>query len=114
VERRWREQKERELAGLTFADDVDELERLERELQQPDGEDDDMMVDAIAREEEEEIDAMVSMFQAASSQQQLPAPPDSANGYAFSDDEDYDSLFMDFVSQDDSQDMACSGEMDIS
>jgi hypothetical protein len=83
------------------------------ETTQPPSEDlDEMMVDSHAREEEAELDAMLSMYEAPSSSQ-APARPDSP---CLSDDDDYDSLFMDLLSQQgqSSQDIVLSGEMDMS
>jgi hypothetical protein len=56
---------------------------------------DEMMADTIAEREEAELDAMISSFaqQTASSQISRPDSPH------FSDDEDYDALFTDFLSQ---------------
>lgn len=71
---------------------------------------DDMMVDVLEHEEEAEIDALISS---------MPTEPSSSNALRpdspqWSDDEDYDALFMDFISQDDTQEIVSSGQMDMS
>jgi hypothetical protein len=74
--------------------------------------DEDAIVDEIARREESELDAMVSFYLDASSQDVQPAP---ASPGRWSDDEDYDQLFMDIaLSQDPSQTDPPLQEMDMS
>lgn len=71
---------------------------------------DDLMIDDIAQQEQAELDALVSSYGQDSGlpqQQQESAPSDP---YNLSDDEDYDALFMDLVSQETSQDT----QMDMS
>ncbi|KAI1418473.1 hypothetical protein F5Y13DRAFT_184113 [Hypoxylon sp. FL1857] len=107
LERQRRQQKNTDLDGMMFEDEIEDFVELQRETQQ---DPDDMMVDVIAQEEEEELNAMLSMYEAQSSQ-----PPAGPASPAISDDEDYDSLFMDFLSQQRSnQDCMSSGQMDIS
>ncbi|KAI0836773.1 hypothetical protein F5Y06DRAFT_298463 [Hypoxylon sp. FL0890] len=108
LERQRRQQKNTDLDGMVFEDEIEDFVELQRETQQ---DPDDMMVDAIAQEEEEELNAMLSMYEAQSSQ-----PPSDPASSAISDDEDYDSLFMDFLSQQQpsSQDFISSGQMDMS
>ncbi|KAL0942675.1 uncharacterized protein CTRU02_200561 [Colletotrichum truncatum] len=69
---------------------------------------DDMMVDVIAQEEQEELDALLSSYSQCSEAQ---APPDP---YNLSDDEDYDALFLSLVSQENHPPDASSQEMDMS
>ncbi|OTA93906.1 hypothetical protein M434DRAFT_30412 [Hypoxylon sp. CO27-5] len=108
LERQRRQQKNMDLDGMVFEDEIEDFVELQRETQR---DPDDMMVDAIAQEEEEELNAMLSMYEAQSSQ-----PPVGPASPAISDDEDYDSLFMDFLSQQrsSSQDFISSGQMDMS
>ncbi|KAI1778697.1 hypothetical protein F4818DRAFT_307704 [Hypoxylon cercidicola] len=110
LDRHWRQQKNADLDGMVFEDEIEDIPELQYDTRQNP---DDMMVDAMAQEEEEEINAMLSMLEAQSSQSpQLPAGLPSS---APSDDEDYDSIFRDLMSQDrSSQDFALSGQMDIS
>lgn len=89
--------------------------------------DDDAMADEMAREEQLEIDAMISDLSPHQDQHQnrhqhswVDRTPDSPY---LSDDEDYDSLFMDMISNpaaenhfayQSSQDAVCSSQMDLS
>ncbi|KAI1140213.1 hypothetical protein F5Y05DRAFT_411275 [Hypoxylon sp. FL0543] len=109
LERQRLQQKNTDLDGMVFEDEIEDFVELQRETQPQDP--DDIMVDAIAQEEEEELNAMLSTYEAQSSQRPVgPASP------AISDDEDYDSIFMDFLSQQQvsSQDIISSGQMDMS
>ncbi|KAI1643756.1 uncharacterized protein F4817DRAFT_348889 [Daldinia loculata] len=110
LDRQRRDQKNADLDGMVFEDEIEDIAELQREaMDNPD----DMMIDAIAQEEEEELDAMLSMFEA---QTQSSQPPIGAASPAISDDEDYDHLFMDFLSQQErnSQGFISSGQMDMS
>ncbi|KAE9570773.1 hypothetical protein CGCF415_v009811 [Colletotrichum fructicola] len=71
---------------------------------------DDMMVDAIAQEEQDELDALLSSYSQSSDAQQ----PAKSDPYNLSDDEDYDELFMSLVSQESAVPDASSQEMDMS
>lgn len=72
---------------------------------------DDMMVDMFEQEQQAELEALVSSI--PGTQQQLSSrPPDSPH---LSDDDDYDALFMDYLSQEQQGQMpASSGDMDLS
>ncbi|KAF6821934.1 hypothetical protein CPLU01_12330 [Colletotrichum plurivorum] len=71
---------------------------------------DDLMIDDIAQQEQAELDALVSSYgQDLGSPQQQQASAQS-DPYNLSDDEDYDALFMDLVSQETNQDT----QMDMS
>lgn len=98
-----------DIDGLVFNDELEDIAENPREVQE---ETDDMMVDAIAREEEAELDAMLALLDTASSPQ-APRRPDTPS---LSDDEDYDTLFMDMLSQqrDDRDEFILSGQMDMS
>lgn len=106
---RRRQEKDMDIDGLVFNDEVEDIAENPREVQE---ETDDMMVDAIAREEEAELEAMLSLLDTTSSPQ-VPRRPDTPS---LSDDEDYDTLFMDMLSQqrDDSDEFILSGHMDMS
>ncbi|KAI1501812.1 hypothetical protein F5X99DRAFT_408622 [Biscogniauxia marginata] len=91
--RQWRKQKDTDIDGFVFEDELDDISELQRKTPQDD--DDHMMVDTMAQEEEQELDAMISMFE-ADSFTRLPTRPTSP---LLSDDEDYDSLFRDLLSQ---------------
>ncbi|OTA99884.1 hypothetical protein M426DRAFT_324774 [Hypoxylon sp. CI-4A] len=103
-----RDQKNADIDGIVFEDEIEDFRELQQQeaTQNPD----DMMVDVIAQEEEE-LNAMLSMFESQSSQP-LPRP----SSPALTDDEDYDDIFMDILSQQGSgsQDIVLSGQMDIS
>jgi hypothetical protein len=77
---------------------------------------DDLMIDVMAREEEAEIDALLEAWSQEDTRQDHAitdsvVAPDSPR---FSDGEDYDSLFADFLNSEDmSQDAAWSQEMEM-
>ncbi|KAK8049973.1 hypothetical protein PG994_011703 [Apiospora phragmitis] len=127
LDRRRRQQKESDIDGFVFEDEIDQDIPKEAAAMatggdlHPPGEDiDDMMLDAMEQDE----DAMLSMYEAEalSTQPQQPhqgAPPRSGSPFV-SDDEDYDDIFMDLLSHrpqefsTPSHDFASSGEMDTS
>jgi hypothetical protein len=74
--------------------DIDDAERIEEEISQSQ-QVDDMMVDAIAQEEEAELDALLSSMP----RDDVDMPEERPSSPYFSEDEDYDALFMDFISQ---------------
>ncbi|KXX81943.1 hypothetical protein MMYC01_200316 [Madurella mycetomatis] len=76
----------------------DEVEELEQERQEGEGmrrdvdmDVDALMVDDIEQQEEAELEALVSTWEGAG--------PKTSSSPHFSDDEDYDGLFMDLISQ---------------
>lgn len=110
--------KNTDIDGLVFEDEIDEIPDLRAEASRSPQDPDEMMVDSIAEAEEQELDAMLSLWEAPPPSQastQAPARTDSPN---LSDDEDYDSLFMDLLSSQaqpsSSPDLVLSGQMDIS
>ncbi|KAI1808982.1 hypothetical protein F4811DRAFT_548553 [Daldinia bambusicola] len=110
LDKKRREQKNADLDGMVFEDEIEDFAELQRQtIENPD----DMMVDVIAQEEEQELDAMLSMFEA---QTQSSQPPAGEASPTISDDEDYDHLFMDYLSQQEqnSQTFISSGQMDMS
>ncbi|KAI3325861.1 hypothetical protein HD806DRAFT_488459 [Xylariaceae sp. AK1471] len=109
LNRQWRQQKDMDLDGFVFNDEIEDVPENPNEVQY---ETDNMMVDAIAQEEEAEVDAMLSLLDTRSSSQ-VPEPPYMAS---LSDDEDYDTLFMDILSRQegDSKGFVPSGQMDMS
>ncbi|KAI1085125.1 hypothetical protein F5B20DRAFT_131108 [Whalleya microplaca] len=111
IQRRWREQKNTDLDGIMFEDELDDIPEFSQESSQ---DSDDIMVDTLAQEEEEELNAMLSMLETQSSPQQ---PVQQSEPPSLSDDEDYDDIFMDLLSQEEegsSQDFVSSGQMDMS
>lgn len=136
-----RQAKNADLDGLVFESDIEEASRLREEgdaaaaaasssaaaswrtdgASNPDA--DEMMVDTLEREqraEVEEYEAMMSSIRDGGAdgqnwgQQREQKPPDSPH---LSDDDDYDALFMDYLSQEQQslgQAPASSGEMDLS
>ncbi|KAI8957847.1 hypothetical protein F5Y11DRAFT_352104 [Daldinia sp. FL1419] len=110
LDRQRREQKNADLDGMVFEDEIEDIAELQRETI---GSPDDTMVDILAQEEEEQLDAMLSMLEA---QNQSSQPRAGTTSPAISDDEDYDHLFMDFLSQQEMSDQGfiSSGQMDIS
>lgn len=95
-------------------DDIPDLRAEEALRSTQDTDKDEMMVDTIAEAEEQELNAMLSMLEAEPSSQ-APVRHDSPS---MSDDDDYDSLFMDLLCQQQPQSssphFALSGQMDIS
>ena len=106
---RRKQEREADIDGIVFNGDLDDILEDPYEAQE---EIDDMMVDAIAREEEAELEAMLSLLNTGSSSQALIRPDTPS----LSDDEDYDTLFMDILSQErgDGDEFVCSGQMDMS
>ncbi|KAL2019702.1 hypothetical protein VTK56DRAFT_9239 [Thermocarpiscus australiensis] len=123
----WRLNRERQLAReaevaqyLALDADVDEQER-ELQLQgllarrEPGGgsDVDALMADAIEQQEEAEVDALLSALEMAESEGQrgLPGSPGSSH---FSNDEDYDGIFMDLISQQNGQAICHSQDVEMS
>lgn len=137
-----RQAKNADLDGVVFESDIEEAARLREEEEataaaaasssaavpwstagpsDPDA--DEMMVDTLEREqraEVEEYEAMMASIRDGGAgehqwaQQHEQKPPDSPH---LSDDDDYDALFMDYLSQEHQnigQAPASSGEMDLS
>ncbi|CAN8106436.1 unnamed protein product [Discula destructiva] len=75
---------------------------------------DDMLVDMFEQEQQAELEAMA---EAMSSGDTPPLPPDTPH---WSDEDEYDALFMDYLAREQqegpvhSQDVGCSGDMDLS
>ncbi|KAF2963731.1 hypothetical protein GQX73_g9847 [Xylaria multiplex] len=108
LNKRRRQEKDMDIDGIVFERDLEDIPENPHGLHE---ETDDMMVDAIAQEEEAELDAMLSFLDTSS--MQVPRRPDTPS---LSDDEDYDELFMDLLSQEggDSDGFISSGQMDMS
>lgn len=134
-----RQAKNADLDGVVFESDIEEAARLREEEEaaaasssaagpwrpagpsDPDA--DEMMVDTLEREqraEVEEYEAMMASIRDGGAgghqwaQQHEQKPPDSPH---LSDDDDYDALFIDYLSQEHQsirQAPAPSGEMDLS
>ncbi|KAH9906947.1 hypothetical protein F4778DRAFT_604921 [Xylariomycetidae sp. FL2044] len=113
LDKQWRDQKNRDIDGMLFEDDIDDIPDFGRREQEQPVQSDEMMVDTIAQEEEDELDAMLSMYEEAQSSQRPPQQPASP---CLSDDDDYDSLFQDLLTQQEpgGQDFVSSGHMDLS
>lgn len=106
--------KNADLEGLVFDSDIEDAARLREESLPAQRSDDpnDMMLDALEQEQEAEIEYFMSSN---------PTHEQSTDGIRtkdpshWSDDEDYDALFMDLLSQEQGQAApASSGEMDLS
>lgn len=126
LDRKWREQKNADADGILYEDDIDESQQFAPEQhmhvanyfeQHVNGlEPDEMMADAMAREEQRELDAMLSMLEPqATSQSGFRGMLRPTSPSMLSEDE-YDDLFMDLASEEQqgSQELVCSGEMDMS
>jgi len=112
--RRWYEeeqqiyrQKENDVAGMPTEEDledaitmVDQQDQLEAMVPE---DLDDMMVDEIARQEELELEALLASYEqpspppSSNSQEGLPQRPPSPY---YSDDEEYDQIFMELAEND--------------
>ncbi|GKT60234.1 hypothetical protein ColTof4_00367 [Colletotrichum tofieldiae] len=96
--------------------DIDDAAAIAQERVQKTPDDVDMMVDAIAQEEQDELDALLLSYDQSS---EPPHPAYSSqttqsDPFSLSDDEDYDALFMNLVSQEGSEPDASSQQMDMS
>ncbi|TDZ26132.1 hypothetical protein Cob_v000088 [Colletotrichum orbiculare MAFF 240422] len=67
---------------------------------------DDMMIDAIAQEEQEELDALLSSYSQSSEAQSAQSA--QSDPYNLSDDEEYEMLFKNLVSEQNDQQMDLS------
>lgn len=118
-----RQQKEAELAVFGTDADIEEAVQLhelsggrERQRQngpQPAGDIDDMMVDALAREEEAEIEALLSSIP-PSTDRDGDRDMDEGRPENCSDEEDYDALFMELSQEEQPQDMGSSQDTEMS
>ncbi|KAK5632130.1 hypothetical protein RRF57_007844 [Xylaria bambusicola] len=109
LDKQRRQEKEMDLDGFVYENELEDIPENPYELSQAA---DDTMVDAMAQEEEAELDAMLSLLDTDSSSQ-LPRRPDTPS---LSDDENYDTLFMNMLSQqtDEGDGFISSGQMDMS
>jgi hypothetical protein len=117
-----RQQKDAELAVFGTDADIEEAvqlqeqrggqEKLPQNSPQPARDIDDMMVDAIAREEEAEIEALLSYMPPSTDgdgdRDMGEGRPESVY---FSDEDDYDALFMELSQQEQPQGMDSSHDM---
>lgn len=97
--------------------DIDDAAAIAQERAQQIPEDvDDMMVDTIAQEEQDELDALLLSYDQSSEPRHSAHSSQSTQSDPFnlSDDEDYDALFMNLVSQEDGELDASSQQMDMS
>ncbi|KAF7533780.1 hypothetical protein G7054_g6775 [Neopestalotiopsis clavispora] len=114
-DRKRRQQKERDAEGFLFEEDLEDIPDFLQSYSST-VEQDDMMVDSHVMDEEAELEAMLSAYEAGNTEPKSHQMPDSPS---ISDDE-YDSIFMDMLSQDGShrqqgqEDLAMSGQMDMS
>ncbi|KAI0206886.1 hypothetical protein F4808DRAFT_10796 [Astrocystis sublimbata] len=116
LNRQRKQEKDLDLDGIVYEDELEDIPESSYEAH---ADSDDMMVDAMARQEEEELDAMLSLLDTSSypqTQTQIQAPRRPDTPSSLSDDEDYDVLFMDMISQQNvnNDELVLSGEMDMS
>lgn len=122
--------KDADLDGIVFEWDIDEAARLREEAMsrplgarrqeapEPSPDADDMMVDALEQEQLAELEQLDAL-EASVPDGPLDERPrwQQQRSPHWSDDDDYDELFMDYLSQEQqnqSQAHAFSGEMDLS
>ncbi|KAL1857511.1 hypothetical protein VTK73DRAFT_8048 [Phialemonium thermophilum] len=103
--REWRQAKEAELADFGTDADIEEAARLQQELANNNGvvDEDDLMADTVVEDDSSEIDALLQSLTETDdfgvvSSTAAPAERDPSHSHYASDDEDYDSLFMDLLS----------------
>ncbi|KAH7025795.1 uncharacterized protein B0I36DRAFT_351759 [Microdochium trichocladiopsis] len=120
LDRKWREQKDSDVDGILFEDDIDEFQQLttgQHSTATRDGyysahtdsmEPDEMMADAMALEEQRELDAMLSLLEperpmsmetATSHAQSQSSGGERPNSPLMLSDDEYDDLFMDLASE---------------
>lgn len=112
LDRRRREQKATDIDGLVLEGELDDIPEPPNGTEPAPEAADEMMVDIIEQQEEAELDAMVESYGV----QHFSDPPTRPDSPSLSDGDDYDSLFMDLLSQQQSgqDDVGLSGEMDMS
>ena len=97
MNREYQQAKDADVEGFVSDAEIEDAATLQ--LEQPEvpmtQHEDEMMVDEILQQEEAELDALI-LSQSESPSSTYPLRPDSPQ---LSDDEDYDLLFMDFLSQ---------------
>ncbi|KAI1341358.1 hypothetical protein F5Y15DRAFT_354251 [Xylariaceae sp. FL0016] len=110
LNRRWKQQKDSDVDGIVYENELDDIPEASREFLVPA---DDDMVDAMAQEEEAEMDAMLSMLEMGTDAGTRARP---TSPMLSDEDEDYDALFRDILSQQESssQGFVSSGQMDMS
>ncbi|KAJ2980832.1 hypothetical protein NUW58_g6841 [Xylaria curta] len=108
LNRRWKQERDLDLDGIIYNNELEYIPETALEAQE---DVDSMMANAMAQEEEAELDAMLSLLDTSS-----PQTPNYPDASSLSDDEDYDSLFMDILSHQDSggDRFTPSGRMDTS
>ena len=111
LDHRWKRSKDRDLDGVVREEDIDDFTQVSQMVNQAE-ETDEMMVDAMAQQEEEEIEAMLAMSQYKPPLEQEQNPHNSS----LSDDEDYDSLFRDLLTGEEmcESEKILAGQMDMS
>ncbi|KAI1820307.1 hypothetical protein F4861DRAFT_75282 [Xylaria intraflava] len=103
--KRWRREKDLDEDGFVLEDELEDIPEDLSEAQ------DEAEVDAIAAQEEAELNAMLSLLNTGSN----PPAPGRPDTTPLSDDEDYDALFMDMLSRhDDGGKLTSAGQMDLS
>lgn len=125
--------KNADLDGLVLDSDIEDAARLREEVMSKaralggspeagasqsrgdvDMDMDEMLVDMFEQEQQAELEAMEAVMSGQAMTDRMPGTPH------WSDDEDYDAIFMDYLSQEQhedcshSQDVAGEGEMDLS
>ncbi|KAJ9156086.1 hypothetical protein NKR23_g861 [Pleurostoma richardsiae] len=112
MDREFRQAKNSDIQGIVSDAEIEDAARIraEKANAMPYEDPDEMMADVLAQEEQAELDALISSMDQPPSAESTQRP-DSPH---WSDDEDYDSLFRDFVSQEGCESIVSSGQMDMS
>ncbi|KAI2624061.1 hypothetical protein GGS21DRAFT_493975 [Xylaria nigripes] len=109
LNKRRRQEKDTDLDGFVFDDELEDIPKNPQQVQQ---EADSIMVDVIAQQEEAELNATLSSLTTGSFTQELGRSENNL----LSDDEDYDALFLEMLSQQDSHagGLTSPNQMDLS
>ena len=113
MNREYQQARDADIEGIVSEAEIEDAARLQQEqpeLSASQHGEDEMIIDEILQQEEAELDALISS-QPEGPSSSYPRRPDSPQ---LSDNEDYDALFMDFLSQDSRCESTASGDVVMS
>ncbi|KAK3326423.1 hypothetical protein B0H66DRAFT_600547 [Apodospora peruviana] len=93
-----RKAKDSDLEGFVMEEEIEDEPEILQDHVENDFDMDAMLVDAIERQEEAEIEAIISELPTTPTSNQTQQQPEEAQHHFYSEDDDYDSIFMDFLS----------------